>query len=242
MGVHGRGAAGLVGGYGMSDRLFEKIVEEHYTEIHRYLRSIVSREVGTDELCQRTFVQAFRAHRSLPTDANVRAWLFTIASQLCRNHLRTIGPRAVRQAPSPNPPTADRGSAQIEGLAGARLGAAIRSLPVVEALAFTMRKLHGLDYEAIGASLDCSAESARSHVLEAMRKIRCGLTARTSPRRSGAFQNRRGARGAVRPRGAIPARPRRRAPIPAKPGSQAERTDRSDDDGLLLTRVPATER
>ena len=217
----------------MSDGLFEQIVEEHYTEIHRYLRSIVSREVETDELCQRTFVQAFRAYRSLPTDANVRAWLFAIASQLCRSHRRTVGPRAVRQAPSPEPPTAGSRSAQI-GLAEARLGAAIRSLPVLDALALTMRKLHGLDYEAIGASLDCSPESARSRVLEAMRSIRRGLTARTGQRRSGASERRRSGPGAVGPWQAIPVGPGRRAPIPTKQGGHGERTNCADDDGLLL--------
>ena len=38
-----------------------------------------------------------------------------------------------------------------------------------------MRKLHDLDYDAIGASLDCSAERARAHVFQALRQIRRGL-------------------------------------------------------------------
>jgi DNA-directed RNA polymerase specialized sigma24 family protein len=38
-----------------------------------------------------------------------------------------------------------------------------------------MRKLHDLGYDAIGASLDCSAETARAHVFQALRKIRRGL-------------------------------------------------------------------
>jgi DNA-directed RNA polymerase specialized sigma24 family protein len=38
-----------------------------------------------------------------------------------------------------------------------------------------MRKVHELDYDAIGRSLDCSAESARAHVFQALRKIRQGL-------------------------------------------------------------------
>jgi len=38
-----------------------------------------------------------------------------------------------------------------------------------------MRKIHELDYEAIGESLQCSAESARAHVFQALRKVRRGL-------------------------------------------------------------------
>jgi DNA-directed RNA polymerase specialized sigma24 family protein len=38
-----------------------------------------------------------------------------------------------------------------------------------------MRRIHDLDYAAIGASLRCSEESARAHVFQALRKIRRGL-------------------------------------------------------------------
>jgi RNA polymerase sigma-70 factor (ECF subfamily) len=48
-------------------------------------------------------------------------------------------------------------------------------LPLKQRQAFIMRKIHELDYEAIGQSLDCSAESARAHVFQALRKIRLSL-------------------------------------------------------------------
>jgi hypothetical protein len=66
-----------------------------------------------------------------------------------------------------------------------RLEAVILGLPVTLRLAVTMRKLHGLDYGAIGASLDCAAETARAHVLEALRQIRRGLDGLPEPRKSG---------------------------------------------------------
>jgi RNA polymerase sigma factor (sigma-70 family) len=168
----------VVGGRGPTDRVFEKIVGEHHAEIHRYISCVVSRAEETDDLLQKTFVHAFRARRSLPPHANVRPWLFAIATRLCRSHLRAVRARAV-QAPRPERPTGLSRSAPSDGLANVELAAAIRRLPVLERLAFAMRKLHGLDYEAIGASLDRTAESARTHVLEAMRKIRHGLTALT---------------------------------------------------------------
>ena len=54
-------------------------------------------------------------------------------------------------------------------------GAIVATLPFKQRVAFTMRKVHELDYDAIGQSLDCSAESARAHVFQALRKIRQGL-------------------------------------------------------------------
>jgi len=38
-----------------------------------------------------------------------------------------------------------------------------------------LRKIHDLDYDVIAQSLHCSAESARAHVFQALKKIRLGL-------------------------------------------------------------------
>jgi RNA polymerase sigma-70 factor (ECF subfamily) len=178
----------LAGGRGMTEGVFEMIVDEHYAEIYRFIRCVVSHVVETDDLSQRTFVHAYRARRAMPVHANVRTWLFAIATRLCRSHLRAVRPRVVGQMPRPERLTAASRPAQLGGLAGTWLEAAIRRLPVRERLAVTMRKLHGLDYEAIGATLDCSAESARTHVLEAMRKIQRGLRALTGPKFRKAFE------------------------------------------------------
>jgi RNA polymerase sigma factor (sigma-70 family) len=153
---------------------FEAIVETHHAEIYRYLRVVLSRGPQAERLLQETFLRAFRGHRSLPAEADVRAWLFGIASTLCRTDIRSgrrYGPRPEDRA------TRDE--------ARSRLKAVIQGLPVTQRLAVTMRKLHDLDYDAIGASLDCAAETARAHVLQALRQIRCGLDGLTAPGQSG---------------------------------------------------------
>ena len=156
---------------------FDKIVDGHHAEIHRYLWRVIPH--GADALCEETFVRAFRAHRSLTADADVRAWLFAIATRLC------LTPRSARgsslsKGKSAQPYAPNGGSAEREAWSVRRRGsleAAIGRLPVTPRVALVMRKLHHLDYAAIGACLDCSAESAQTLVLEAMRKIRRGLEA-----------------------------------------------------------------
>ena len=56
--------------------------------------------------------------------------------------------------------------------ASARIERAMAALPMKQRLAFTLRKVHELEYEAIAESLQCSAESARANVFQALRKIR----------------------------------------------------------------------
>src|SRR2546429_1890265 len=78
----------------MGQQPFETILEAHHAEIYRYLRRVTSRAAEADDLSQETFLRAYRAYRALPSDANVRAWLFTIATNLARNHFRSEGRRS----------------------------------------------------------------------------------------------------------------------------------------------------
>ncbi len=163
----------------MSQEAFEAVVSAHHGEICRYLRRMIGRAGDADDLSQETFLRAYRAYRSLPGDANVRAWLFSIATNLARNHFRseTRRRRAYGEVRASARETVD--SAQEAVLVSRETGALVegivRRLPLKQRLAFTQRKIHGLDYEAIGRSLGCSAESARAHVFQALRKIRQGL-------------------------------------------------------------------
>jgi RNA polymerase sigma-70 factor, ECF subfamily len=163
----------------MTEDSFESVVAEHHAEIHRYLVRATSRPGDADDLSQETFVRAYRAYRALPSDANVRAWLFAIATNLCRNHYRAEGRRRMAMAAAAAD-SAERGPAWPEGQAianqqSARIDLIVSTLPFKQRLAFTLRKVHELDYDAIGESLACSAESARAHVFQALRKIRRGL-------------------------------------------------------------------
>lgn len=154
-------------------------MSEHHGEIYRYLLRATGRRSDADDLSQETFLRAFRAHRALPPDANVRAWLFTIATNLSRNHYRGQKRRrlayAAVSAAASEAAGAGPDRVTISRETGARLEAIVARLPTKQRLAFIQRKIHGLDYDAIGASLACSAETARAHVFQALRKIRQGL-------------------------------------------------------------------
>ena len=163
----------------MTGDAFEAIVAAHHAEIHRYLVRATSRSGDADDLSQETFVRAYKAYRALPPDANVRAWLFTIATNLSRNHFRSEGRRRQAMAVMAGGVTEQSASwpegEAIANQASVRIDRLVAALPFKQRAAFTMRKVHELDYDAIGQSLECSAESARAHVFQALRKIRRGL-------------------------------------------------------------------
>jgi len=163
----------------MSQGAFDAVVSTHHAEILRYLRRAIGAAGDAEDLSQETFVRAYRAYESLPKDANVRAWLFAIATNLTKNHFRSEARRrraygevqATMRETTGGAPEAEVVSRET----GALVDGIIQTLPLKQRLAFMQRKLHGMEYEAIGYSLGCSAESARAHVFQALRKIRHGL-------------------------------------------------------------------
>jgi len=163
----------------MSDRTFEALMSDHHGEIYRYILRVTGRRQDADDLSQETFLRAFRAHRSLPPDANARAWLFAIATNLYRNHVRgEVRRRRALTTASIDGWGAAPGWPEGEAMrneTSARIDRIVGELPFKQRAAFTMRKMHELGYEAIGESLHCSAESARAHVFQALRKIRRAL-------------------------------------------------------------------
>ena len=166
---------------------FEAIVVAHQGEIYRYLRRATARASEADDLSQETFLRAFRAYGSLTPDANVRAWLFAIATNLYRNHFRAETRRRRAHATARVVGSwTDSVGPEREALgseARAALETSVDRLPLKQRLAFVLRKLHGLEYGAIGRSLGCSAESARAHVFLALRKIRQNLNGYELPPR-----------------------------------------------------------
>ena len=163
----------------VSDTCFEALMSKHHGEIYRYVLRVTGRRSDADDLSQETFLRAFRAYRALPPDANRRAWLFAIATNLCRNHFRaqsrrrlayahvSVGARE-RQEEGPEHVALGREAGQV-------VETVVGRLPLKQRLAFVQRKVHGLDYEEIGQGLRCSAESARAHVFQALKKIRQAL-------------------------------------------------------------------
>jgi RNA polymerase sigma factor (sigma-70 family) len=164
---------------------FETVVASHHGEIYRYLLHVTSRSGDADDLSQETFLRAYRAWETLDAGANVRAWLFTIATNLARNYFRSEGRRRrayagvveVRTDVDPANPEETRRFHETRAL----VERVVDGLPFKQRLAFVLRKLHDLEYDAIAKSLDCSPESARAHVFQALKKIRRGLNGHELP-------------------------------------------------------------
>src|ERR1700675_1829133 len=73
---------------------FEAVVELHGRTVLRVCRAVVG-AVDADDAWSETFLSAMRAYPSLPDDANVEAWLVTIAHRRAIDIGRARSRRAV---------------------------------------------------------------------------------------------------------------------------------------------------
>ena len=156
---------------------FEEIMQRHKREIMRYLLRLSSNPEDAADLFQETWLRAYRAYPRLEPEDSVRPWLYTIASNLWRNRARDSARRIRLLVPDEKQlPAADakdhRLDCENEGYAAVHLRELIAALPAKQQQALHLRYFAGLDYTEIANAIDCSEESARANVSQAMRKLK----------------------------------------------------------------------
>lgn len=157
---------------------FEEAVKTMEREIMRFLMHSTGNRDDAMDLFQETWLRAYRAYPTLRSEDGLRPWIFRIASNLCRNRARD---RMRRGRVFSSADTNGNGDGSAIGESTARHGGvdgalhlktAIARLPGKQGQALLMRKFAGLEYSEIGVALNCSAESARASVYQALKKLK----------------------------------------------------------------------
>ena len=155
---------------------FEEAIASLECDLMRYLLRTTSDREDSLDLFQETWLRAYRSYPTLRSAEGLRPWIFTIAANLCRNRLRDRARRSRVISSDSHDDPAGYAVANAH-VANSQDGAIhlrneIARLPARQRKALTMRKFTGLGYDEIGAALDCSPESARATVHQALKKIR----------------------------------------------------------------------
>ena len=158
---------------------FERIMQRHEREIMGYLLRSSGNRADAADLFQETWLRAYRAYPRLKPDSDVRPWLYAIAVNLSRNRARDGARRARVIVPEDKEnPAANRsgevhrGFTENDGYAAVHLRELMSALPARQREALHLRYFAGLDYAGIATALDCSQQSARANVSQAMKKLR----------------------------------------------------------------------
>ncbi len=154
---------------------FQRLVDDHATELHRFLVGCVGADAAEDCL-QETFMAALRAYPRLRHADNLRAWLYTIAHHKATDAIRQTTRRPTTKldgiAPAAEPRT-DPAALPDEGL-----WFAVRGLPAKQREAVVHRYVLDLDYRQIADRMGISEEAARQNVSAGLRRLRVQVTER----------------------------------------------------------------
>jgi RNA polymerase sigma-70 factor, ECF subfamily len=179
---------------GDSDAMEELFARFQKPLFNFFYRMVGRREIAED-LVQETFIKLCRfGHTFCGSNAKFTTWLYSVAGNQCRDHLR----HAARRPETPvadmeesyseedqvelPPPTLE--SPVEEHLMRMELreelASAIRSLPEKERTAIMLREYQGMEYKEIAETLGCPIGSVKVLIFRARQRLRerlKGLTA-----------------------------------------------------------------
>ncbi|OGO17777.1 MAG: hypothetical protein A2Z14_06905 [Chloroflexi bacterium RBG_16_48_8] len=154
---------------------FDAVIERYSGEIFSYLWRILNGHEDAEDCLQEVFLRAYRAFNRLNQEANIRAWLYKIATNTSISFRKKRIRRESQELyvdddlASPEPSPSDR----TESKERLRiLMQAINNLPNRQRSALMLRKYQELSYADISEILSCSQESARANVYQALKKLR----------------------------------------------------------------------
>jgi RNA polymerase sigma factor (sigma-70 family) len=145
---------------------FEAVVEIHGPTVLRVCLAVLG-ATDADDAWSETFLSAMKAYPSLPDDANVEAWLVTIA------HRRAIDvARARSRRAAPTDTIADGADRHDRTEPDPGLAAALVALPDKQRQSVAYHYLAGLSYAEVAGILGGTADAARRAAADGIAALR----------------------------------------------------------------------
>lgn len=144
---------------------FERLVDAHARELHRFLVGLVG-PVEAEDCLQETFMSALRAYPRLTHADNLRAWLYTIAGRKATDAARRRARRPTCDLDGVEP-AVDAHEVTDDGI-----WSEVRGLPPKQRVAIVQRFVLDLAYVDIGERMGISEEAARQNVSAGLRRLR----------------------------------------------------------------------
>jgi RNA polymerase sigma-70 factor (ECF subfamily) len=168
---------------------FERLYARHKAPTYRYFLRHTSDRGAADELQQDVWLRVVRARERYRADARFTTWLYTLARHRLVDHWRARrGTRFVsldddhddrlvddRMDPDGRQDGADPLDQAIDAQIGERLVAALAAVPAAQRDAFLLHVEAGLSLAEIGDLAGVPAETVKSRLRYAYRRLRAAL-------------------------------------------------------------------
>ena len=141
---------------------FERFYLAHRDEVLGYLRRLLGQRA--EDAWQETFMRALRAYDRLQHGKHLRAWVFTIATNVAMDELRSTQPVSLEDVHEP--------AVELHRDAFLELEHLTSGLPPTERAAVVLRYGYDLTYDVIGTALGSNEQAARAAASSGVRRLR----------------------------------------------------------------------
>jgi len=141
---------------------FEALFVRHARRVHAYLRRMVGPAMA-DDLTQSTFLSVVRSRSRFQQGARFRPWLYAIASNAARDHVRRA--RFEQPTEDGDTPDAPADATPSDPLLQRAVQTALAQLPVAQRQAIVLHRFQGFSFSEIAETLGLteSAVKVRAH-------------------------------------------------------------------------------
>lgn len=161
---------------------FDQLVLRWERPIYALAYRVLGRQEDARDVCQDTFLRAFRGLRAFKGQAKFSSWIYRIALNLCRDAMRRdrrtplvavpegVDPTSLAaQQPSPAPSVEDLvEQAEI----GRYVEAAMRRLPDDQRTAILLKEYHGLTFQEVADVMGCPLSTAKTRLYQGLTVLR----------------------------------------------------------------------
>jgi RNA polymerase sigma-70 factor (ECF subfamily) len=161
---------------------FNQLVLRWERPIYALAYRVIGREEDARDVCQETFLRAFRALGGFKGQAKFSSWIYRITLNLCRDWIRRERRQPVAQAPEgidivelasqkavPAESIEDLVARREIGQAVAR---AMADLPAEQRTAIILKEYHGLTFQEIADMLECPLSTVKTRLYQGLTVLR----------------------------------------------------------------------
>lgn len=164
---------------------FDRIVERYQHRLLRVVAQLVRNPAEAEDIVQDSFIKALRALPDFRQDSALYTWLYRIAINSAKNHLKL---RAREAALIAAPVDKDGIDYEVESSCGtpetlltdkqivSHLNRTLDIMPLVLSTAIVLREIEGMSYEQIAEVMCCPVGTVRSRISRARELLSKTLT------------------------------------------------------------------
>jgi RNA polymerase sigma-70 factor, ECF subfamily len=163
---------------------FNQLVLRWERPIYALAYRVIGRDEDARDVCQETFLRAFRALPGFRGQAKFSSWLYRIALNLCRDWIRRQRRTPVTQLPEDvdlGELAAERGPTEsVEDLVARRqltgvVEAVMKTLPDEQRTAIILKEYHGMTFQEIADLQGCPLSTVKTRLYQGLSVLRTRL-------------------------------------------------------------------